>query len=325
MSLTLVISPYDLSARSSAAVASLFLAERVLTLLPAPEGAGAGTPGAVTRRGSSAYQRLMESWDWTGPLWKEGVLAAGLDGSEVARSVRETRGMVERDPSMGPLLALMRASEDEPLAEFDALCRDLVLGGVNPSVSVPLTSAVEWFAARSETALARPAAKSLASRFERSAQRVVFRLNCVCVVEADAGDLVQLRQGLSVTLGAFRGALAGLLESVRAGAGEGEVADRLGEADRRRAEFEPALADRIERLRREASFSGRRVKCVPVTLTGSLAPAGSALRAAHAAAGLVTARKGSVPGAGSGDGALLAGRPLVVLTIKPLSLDLRAG
>lgn len=327
MPLTLVISPYDVSARSATAVAAMLLADRVLTLLPAPD---QGHPGdaedhAMARRSSPAYLRLMEAWDWTGPLWREGVLAAGLDGSEVARSVRETRGLVERDPSMGPLLALMRSNDDEPRTEFDSLCRDLVLGGVNPAVSVPLTSAVESFAAGHALTLARPQAKSLASRFERASQRVLFRLNMTCVIEADAGDLVQLRQALAVTLAGLRAAFDALLDSARSNASETELADRLGEADRHRAAFEPALADRVKRLRSEASFSGRRIKCVPVTLTGSLAPAGAALRAAHAAAGMVTARRPAPhPSNDPPHTAMVAGRPLVVLTIKPLALELRA-
>ena len=338
MALELVLSPYDLTARSAAAVAACVLADRVITLMPGPGKDLPRDPAALARRGTPAFERLAEAWGWSGPLWRSGAIVAGMDGDGVAEAVRAARAGIERSAEMGVLASLIKrtdAGEDDG-ARFDAICRDLVTGGINPSVTVPLGAAVESFAAGRGVTLVRGASKSLIGRIEKSGERVVFRMSMACVTEADATDLVALRASVDESARAFRTGLVALLAATREGAGQGAVASALAAADSGRGELESVLEERVERLRRGASFSGQRIKVSRVTLTGSLAESGSSVRAASVAAAALgkldggggefgKGPKAGGGGAGAGKGGDLARGPMVVLTVKPVALSVRAS
>lgn len=334
MALELVLSPYDLTARSAAAVAACVLADRVITLMPGPGKDLPKDPAALARRGTPAFERLAEAWDWSGPLWRSGAIIAGMNGDAVAESVRSQRIGIERSADLGVLASLIRrtdAGEDDG-ARFDAICRDLVTGGINPSVTVPMGAAVESFASERGVTLVRGASKSLTGRIEKSGERVVFRMSMTCVIEADASDLVALRSAVGESAREFRSALGGLLRATSQGAGQGAIASALAAADAGRTEFEAALEERVEQRRRGASFSGQRIKVSRVTLTGSLAEWGGSVRAAGVAAAAL-ARRGpraldgdlAPPPGGGGPAGGLARGPMAVLTLKPVALNVRAG
>jgi hypothetical protein len=337
MPLDLVLSPYDLTARSSAAVAACVLGDRVVTLMPGPGKNLPRDPAALARRGTPAFERLAEAWAWSGPLWRSGTVVAGMDGDGVAEAVRTARAGIERQPEMGVLASLMKRTDagDDDSAKFDAICRDLVTGGINPSVTVPLGAAVESFAAAQSLTLVRGGTSSLMTRLEKASQRVVFRLSTACVTEGDASDIVALRESMLESSRGFRAGLSDLLHATRTGARQGEIAGAVGAADTARIDFEAALEDRVESLRRKASFSGQRMKVSRVTLTGSLAESDAGVRAARAAA-LALERGGTgkrvvaLPSGGPAsepapvESGLTRG-PMVVLTIKAVGLNVRAG
>ncbi len=324
VSLDLVISPYDISARSAAAVSACWLGDRVVTLLPAPSRPGDGG-GAPAVRASPAMARLAESWDWSAALWKAGVLVAGAGADAVSEAVLRELGTMRADPRMAPLrLLLDRAEPAESEKWFDSVCRDLVLGGSNPAVSVPLASAMENFASGHDLAMFRLQVSSLVGRLERASSKAVFRFTALTLIEADAGDLVMLRSAMSESLGALRVAIDELLAVVRSGAAQGAVAGALAAVEARRGEYEPALMDRLSQHRASASASGQRIKLAQVTLTGSISGPGTAMAAAAAAArsvragppgALATSRGRATRGPESQS---LARAGLITLTMKPL-------
>ncbi len=333
MPLDLVLSPYDVSARSAAAVGACLLGDRVLTLMPGPGSDLPRDPGSLARHGSPAFERLTEAWAWSGPLWRAGVIGAGMNGQAVAEALRHARAGIERDPTMAALASLMNRTDpgEQDAKRFEAICRDLVTGGINPSVTVPMASALESFAAEHALTLVRGAPRSVVGRLEKANERVVFRLSVLAVVEADASDLVRLRAALAESAAPFRASLSRLLQATRGRARTGEIADALGAADAHRSVFDEALEDRVSRLRADSGFSGQRLKVARVTLTGACQESGAGVMAARRAAVVLesggSARgpraDGSEPRGEQGASTALARGPLVVLTVKQATVQVR--
>lgn len=320
-----MISPYDVSARSAAAVSACWLGERVVTLLPGPVGDLPREPGALARAGSPAFSRLTESWEWSSALWRAGVLTPGMDGETVSETVRSTARSIGGDASSGKLGPLMqRAQSASDAAWFDSVCRDLILGGFNPAVSVPLSSAVERFAAGHGLTLMRVPATSLAGKLEAAGGRVVFRVSLMTVLEADASDLLKLRASMGESLARLRAALVDLLNAAKGGSEQRALAAAVGEFERVRTEYERVLSARAEELRRAPGFSGQRLKLGQVTLSGGVTAAGTVLSAADRAARIVNegGERGMASGGAVQDGAL-SGPVLTFLTVKAVAL--RAG
>lgn len=324
MPFDLIISPYDLSARSGAAVAACWLGDRVATLMPAPGRDQPRDPSALARHGSPAFERLAESWRWSAPLWQAGVVVPGMDGESVSAALAREAESIARDPAMTPLKHLMdRSTSGDESRFFDSVCRDLVIGGSNPAVTVPMTSAVEGFASAHGLTLVRETPKSLMGRIERSGSRPVFRFSMLTVVQADASDLIELRQSASESLGPIRAAMAALVRSVRQGGDERRSAEALGSVESFRPSCERVLQERVAALRASSMFSGQRIKLQRVSLTGSLVGAGSAVRAALSAARAVAEGHGAkvVAKPSLNQDTALARAGLVAITVKPLPFD----
>ncbi|MCA9294656.1 MAG: hypothetical protein KDA20_12675, partial [Phycisphaerales bacterium] len=160
-----VLNPYDLHARSEAASAALLLAPAVVTLRPAPlEGTGADALRAAAED-APAFGELVRAWAWSGPLWRGGVLRGTWDGEEpiedVQRAAREIAG------GGGPLAEVVGASPfEDTRAYLQAMCQDLMRGGRDPGVAVPVAVGLESFAGRHGLAIVRGQGKSLAAKFE---------------------------------------------------------------------------------------------------------------------------------------------------------------
>lgn len=77
--MNVVVSPYHLTTREAPAMASLLLAERVVTLLPASLESDSVHAAKRAAERSPWYTRFMETWGWTAPLWDEGVISSRCD------------------------------------------------------------------------------------------------------------------------------------------------------------------------------------------------------------------------------------------------------
>ncbi|QKK09619.1 MAG: hypothetical protein HND58_16560 [Planctomycetota bacterium] len=102
------ISPYHLTTREPPAMAALLLAERSVTFMPSPRGTREEIEQAAAE--SPEYVRFMETWAWSMPLWKDGLL-----GSAAGRRRRRPRRPAHRvDPARR-----RRAVREPPAARPD--------------------------------------------------------------------------------------------------------------------------------------------------------------------------------------------------------------
>lgn len=219
------VSPYHLTTREPPAVASLLLADRVVTLMPAPFDAGNGrSPGreAVERavERSPKYLRFMQSWQWTMPLWEAGVVVSAMQGQDAAEDAAAVCRRVERDDRYRTLRPLMRPelfqNED---AYLDAVAADLLKGGPDPGVSVPLAAGIDRFAVRHGLMVARSEPCSLAQRAEVRMGQRVFALALPVLLQAGGHRIMEARRLLERELNDLRAAIDTSAEEAAASEG----------------------------------------------------------------------------------------------------------
>ncbi len=200
----LALSPYDLTLLDPAAVAACVLGERVATFLPVPEGL---EPDDVRRALVAAprYARLLESWRWSIPLWREGVLSSLLGGEHAEGDAAAANQRVCNDPVLQQLRALGQGEFDRSGPEgLDAAAADLLKGGPNPGVCVPICAGLDAFASRTGAIAVRRGAGAVAgpnrTRVDSAAQaaerhlgETVARLVVPVPAGADAGLLLCAR------------------------------------------------------------------------------------------------------------------------------------
>jgi len=263
-------------------MAALLLGEVVVTLLPAPGGASDRRGAAEAIATVPRYLRLMESWRWTVPLWDAGVIGAMVDDEDVIDDIRAAWASIGRRPDLAPLRPLMHASlfEDDQLF-LQRVAGDVLKGGPDPGVCVPIQGGLDRFAARHGLMAVRAQATSLAQRIEWKMGRVVFRVGLPILAQGDAERIIEARDLLDAELSAL-------------GQSFQEAACRIDDP-------EPLDADLVERIcgearRYAAAFeSNRRMIVEPrdgdvrtlacmATLTGMRLPVDAALRSSAAAA-----------------------------------------
>lgn len=273
----------------------LFVARRVVTLVPAPPGAGSRADLERAALVVPRYRELLDRLAWAKPLFEGAVAASHVGGEDALADVRGMWGRIESEDDWTPLRAWMRwslAEEPEPL--LDALCLDMLRGGPDPGISVPVAAGVDQFSRRFGLMVVRSHPRSLAQRAEGAFARTIATWSMPAYVQADAARILHARDVLAEELDALRVAV----ESVAAG--HGKIADVRGAArayGERFAEHEAdLLADLDDDVRPIAGA---------VSLSVVAMPADVALRSsadAAAAVGGARARKAHKPGeTGGGD------------------------
>lgn len=202
------ISPYDLTARTPTAFAALLLAERCITLFPSPASSPTREAFDHAARAVPGFRDLVETWAWTTPLWDDGLIAASVGGHQVPEQVRSVLAVVESDPALAALRNLVSwkllADED---AFLEVLAIDLLRGGVDPGVTVPLAVGLDLFAARHALVVARSAPKSVVERAEQRDAQPVSVCVIPLVVQAHADRVIEARSLLAQELDDLRAAL----------------------------------------------------------------------------------------------------------------------
>jgi hypothetical protein len=291
---------------------SLLVARRAVTLVPAPPGAASREDLERAALVVPRYRELMDRLSWARPLFEGAVAASHVGGEDALGDVRRMWGRIESEDDWTPLRAWMRwslAEEPEPL--LDALCLDMLRGGPDPGISVPVAAGVDQFAGRFGLIVARSHPKSLAQRAEGAFARTLASWSMPAYIQADAARLLHARDVLAEELDALRVAV----ECVAAG--HGSVADVRSAArayGERFAEHESdLLADADDEVRPIAGA---------VSLSVVAMPADVALRSsadAAAAVGGARARKahkpGDLGGAAHGSGEVLS------LVVKVMGRD----
>ncbi|VAX36293.1 hypothetical protein MNBD_PLANCTO03-549 [hydrothermal vent metagenome] len=229
------ISPYHLTTREPPAMAALLLAERAVTFLPSPRGSREAVEQAVAE--SPEYLRFMETWAWSGPLWERGVVASALDdGDDALGDLHTAWKHLCEDERYAPLRPLARRMLFETEQDFlEEISRDLLRGGSDPGVSLPLDAGIDRFAARRGLVVMRSHPTSVAQKAEQHLGQRVFAVAVPILVQASAERLLETRERLADEL-------EDLADAV------GEVAEVVAQQEDVRDE--PALIERVEQTAR---------------------------------------------------------------------------
>lgn len=204
----IAVSPYHLTTREPAAMAALLLGDHVITMIPTPfSGAGPDSLGRAVDR-VPAYLDMMNSWGWCRELWMRGVVRAEVDGEDAVDDVRTSCRRISGEADLAPLRAFMHDdlfSDEE--AYLRAVSRDILRGGPDPAVCVPVSAGLDRFAARHGLIVARSEPVSVAQRAEDD---FAIRLGAVAVpmmLQAGGDALERARDILQGPLDSLRDAI----------------------------------------------------------------------------------------------------------------------
>jgi hypothetical protein len=301
------ISPYHLTTREAPAMAALLLAERVLTIVPAPEGPPPSALAAGAR--IPAYASFMSSWAWSIPLWKAGVITSELHGSNAVQDMHAVSGMVDRDEQLAPLRRFMHSElyEDER-AYLSAIAADVLKGGPDPGINVPVAAGLDRFAARHDLFVARAQPTSVVQVAEARLGETLGSVALPILLQADADRLLHAREVLAGPIDALWTAYA-------------SIADQGGSDSLREAAafYTDAFRARFDDLAADCADDQVRMVEGTVIISAMRMPADVVLRSSLAAvAGMERAPRraepGSLPALYNPD----AGRSFISLFIKPL-------
>ena len=272
----IAVSPYHLTTREPPAMAALLLGDEVVTMRPAPEG---GRDAAETAAEAlPAYRALLESWGWTTALWRDGVIGAQADSDDPSDDVLDCLAELHSDDRMAELRPLLRFMGDTDRF-LEIAAGDLLRGGPDPGVSVPVAAGLDRFASRHGLVVARAHPVSVAQRAE---ERIGKRLGSFAVpvlIEAEGPRLLEARVVLAGSLDALRAEFDSACE--RAWVGRAVEPDPLRTTARAMtAAFEAARAH----LTRPDDESGRCVRAATVSCTLVRMPADAVFVSSLAAA-----------------------------------------
>lgn len=324
--MNVVLSPYHLTTKEPPAMAALLLAESVVTFIPSPlSGSDPESLGrAVTM--SPGYLRFMDSWRWSTPLWESGVVCSAFRNADASGDIHHVFGALTNDDRLTPLRALMHEDLfDDEKRYLDAVSHDLLKGGPDPGVCLPMNAALDRFACRNAMMVMRAQATSVAQRAEEKLSKRLVTIAVPGVVQADARRVMIYRKELHEPLAELRSALSGIARD--------QYRDSADSLDRETlAELEHAArayAMEFDSLREDMASDARddEVRLIDATMTLSIsaAPVDAVLRSGLTAMRVLTGpvRKELEGQARSGVAALarrdaLEGRSVITLTVKPL-------
>lgn len=214
--LILVVSPYHLTTREAPAIAALQLADHAVTLVPAPMTGRTGVALDANRatdiaRTSPAYAEMVESWAWCQELFREGVLGSVFAGDDAADDARIACDRIAGEPWLDALRPLIHPELFEnDHAYLGAVSRDVLRGGPDPALSIPLAAGLDAFAARHGLVVARSPATSIAQKAEARLARDLARVAIPALVQGSADRILLARVLLEEPLNDLRDALSAL-------------------------------------------------------------------------------------------------------------------
>lgn len=207
MSLDLVVSPYHLTTREAPAMAAVLLADTAVTIMPTP--AGARTEAESLAAVAPRYASLIENWRWSVPLWNEGVLVADLAGHEPDREIRATHAEIFASSAWATLRTLLEDRQHEcEQAYLQALAHDLLRGGPDPALCIPVVAGLDRFASRHAAIVARSAPVSLAQKLEMKSASTSVGVTLPILLQGRAERVLDAREVLADELAQLREALS---------------------------------------------------------------------------------------------------------------------
>lgn len=295
-------------------MSALLLAESIVTLLPAPR---EGTTRESIERATTnvpTYLRFMESWRWSTPLWRAGLISGRLGDQDPWDAVRRVSGRIEAEPALEPLRGLMKPElfEDDQL-HLEAVSRDVLRAGPDPGITVPVAAGLDALASAHGGTVMRSDATSVVQRAELALGRRVMTVAVPMLTQGSAECYLRARVILEDVLGPLREAMGAL--------GEGKV-DVAAEVEIAAREYAVAFEEcREELLELDDDDDARAVEGA-VSLMGVMLPADavltSSLSALRALRGI--ASRGPSPSRETAveSRALAAGRSVFTLVVRVL-------
>lgn len=207
----IALSPYHLTTRELPAMTALQLASSVITFMPGVMAGVGSHAGRFERlaRGSHRYSRVVESWGWSTPLWEAGVIESGLPDDDASTDMRVAWERCTRDDRYAPLRPFLKGHLLEDQSRWiEAAAADVLKGGPDPAITVPLTAGLDRFAARNRLAVVRPKPTSIAQHAEAALATPIASVVLPVLVQASAERILLMRDTLRVELGDLRHALA---------------------------------------------------------------------------------------------------------------------
>lgn len=274
-----VLVPHDLAPDSDATAVVCALgstAEGVLTVLPAPFGGVNAESVREAGEGSPSFSRFVESSRWASPLWRSGVLKPAYSGYDLAHALSRTSTTLQEDDLLRPIHGCLRPErlleESEGLEWF---CRDLLTGGGNPTVSLPLLCLLERLAHDRAAALVC-GERSGRAWPTRPTAAPLFSLTIPVLKGPSVDGALRFYDGLREGVDPLREAIEDATRSVHRSAYEYERDLLQLPARAYRECFEEAWMARSEAIDDEAAG----LRPALVVLSGHVARVGSAVRSA---------------------------------------------
>jgi len=288
--LLLALSPYHLTTREAPAMAALLLAQRVVTMMPVPTSGTADPSLRAAIDEAPSYLRFMESWQWSLPLWREGVIGSVYQGEDAADEMAGVCEKIDREPAYAMLRPMLRRSLfDDDKSYLSSLAVDLLKGGPDPGISVPVAAAMDRFASRHGLAVARSAPTSIAQKAEAKLGRRVFGTALPVLVQADGTQLLFARSVLEPELNMLRRALHSVLsaqDAIEATPG----AIQISELDDAVRLYTEAFSARREELLTPRDADDVRPIESTVTIAGVMLPGNAVLRSSADALASISGR-----------------------------------
>ncbi|MEN0019710.1 MAG: hypothetical protein AAF747_02375 [Planctomycetota bacterium] len=294
-----VLSPYFLTTREPPAMAALMLADETITLLPTPaEGDARGNVEQAVRQ-APAYYEFMESWQWSMPLWRDGIVGSVADGLDAIEDVRTVAARLRDDDRYADLRPLMRQGFFE--GDDDALpyvARDLLRGGPDPAVTVPVAAGLDRFASRANGVVVRAAASSVAQKAEAKLGARIFAVAIPMLAQASAERIMEAREFLAADIEPLADAIDAACGAAVVGAAADEVASLVAEIEAAARSYAVAFAEHEADLCRPCDDEDdlHVIKCT-ASLTGVVMPADAVLRSSMAALRAMSSRRARSSGA----------------------------
>ncbi|MBL8747330.1 MAG: hypothetical protein JNK58_13375 [Phycisphaerae bacterium] len=310
-----LLSPYEIGSASPAAAAAMLLARDdagVLAVQPSPFESGGGERARELSMEAPSFGRLIEAQRWAGPLWRGGLIRAAETGRALAEMIETSRAELRADPSLSPVRNVIANREPENEASFiESLSRDLLRGGSDPAVSLPLVSVTERLAARAEAALVCGEAAGMIWK-PRVGSGAGLSFSIPVPIGANGAALLEWRDALAKPLSVLRESLGGAVRLALGGRLNGQATAVRLAAESFARDFAACHLERSQRL------DGRPSE---VTISLAISSTGQAVRDAVARlARLAPARR--PVGDDLIEGGLAArGRPLALLRVRPSAWD----
>jgi len=227
------------------------------------------------------YLDFMQSWRWTVPLWNAGVIGAELEGEAAASEVRAICNIIAEDDRFSPLRRLMKPELFETDERYlDAMAADLLKGGPDPSLTVPVAAGMDRFATRHGLAVVRSEPTSVVQKAEERLAERLFAFAIPVLLQASGSRYLLARDLLERELSELRSAIGELADLAEAGDSNGQTVaarERLAQAARAYAAEFAAKRNQLLGELEDDDEEDVRVIDGMVTITGMFLPSDAAL------------------------------------------------